>query len=112
AVHTNDEVGNLGNAVNRMAASLERRQDELQQAKNTLSAVIDASPVAISCSDLDRRIVLWNRAAERLYGYTAEEAVGAPVKVVPPGGGRESHMLFQRAVSGETLRDVYVRRVR
>jgi diguanylate cyclase (GGDEF)-like protein/PAS domain S-box-containing protein len=112
AVHTNDEAGNLANAFNRMAASLERRQDELQQAKDTLSAVIDASPVAISCSDLDRRIVLWNRAAEQLYGFTAEEAVGAPVKVVPPGSGRESHILFERARSGETIRDVQVKRVR
>jgi diguanylate cyclase (GGDEF)-like protein/PAS domain S-box-containing protein len=112
AVRTRDEVGSLASTFNRMAVSLEQRQGEVQQAKNTLSAVIDASPVAISCSDLDRRIVLWNRAAERLYGYTAEEAVGAPVKVVPPGGGRESHLLYQRAVSGETLRDVYVRRMR
>src|SRR6202011_3433368 len=111
-VHTNDEVGNLANAFNRMAASLERRQDELQQAKDTLAAVIDASPVAISCSDLDRRMVLWNRAAEQLYGFTAEEAVGAPVKVVPPGSGRESHILFERARSGETLRDVQVKRKR
>src|ERR1700730_6251415 len=112
AVHTNDGVGNLAQAFNRMAASLERRQDELQQAKDTLSAVIDASPVAISCSDLDRRIVLWNRAAEQLYGFTAEEAVGAPVKVLPPGSGRESHILFERARSGETIRDVQVKRVR
>jgi diguanylate cyclase (GGDEF)-like protein/PAS domain S-box-containing protein len=112
AVRTRDEVGNLADAFNHMAASLERRQDELQQAKDTLAAVIDASPVAISCSDLDRRMVLWNRAAERLYGFTAEEAVGAPVKVVPPGSGRESHILFERARSGETIRDVQVKRVR
>jgi PAS domain S-box-containing protein len=34
------------------------------------------------------------------------------VKVVPPGSGRESHILFERARSGETIRDVQVKRVR
>src|SRR5262249_23188606 len=44
-VKTNDEFGNLSEAFNRMAASIERRQFELQESKNTLAAVIDASPV-------------------------------------------------------------------
>jgi diguanylate cyclase (GGDEF)-like protein/PAS domain S-box-containing protein len=111
-VRTGDEVERLADAFNRMAASLERRRDEMQQARDTLSAVIDASPVAISCSDLHRRIVLWNRAAERLYGYTAEEAVGALIKVVPPGWGAGSHRLFERARKGETVRDQQVKRKR
>src|SRR5262249_59716415 len=42
-VKTNDEFGNLAEAFNRMAASIERRQFELQESKNTLAAVIDAS---------------------------------------------------------------------
>jgi PAS domain S-box-containing protein len=46
--------------------------------------VIDASPVGIACSDLDRGIALWNRAAENLYGYTAAEAIGTSVQIVPP----------------------------
>ena len=61
---------------------------EVRQAKDTLAAVIDASPVAIVCSDLDRRIVLWSRAAEQMFGYTAEEALGRPTKLVPPEGQR------------------------
>ena len=52
-----------------MAVSLERRQDEVLQSKKTLAAVIDASPVSIVCSDLDRRIMLWNRAAEATFGH-------------------------------------------
>jgi diguanylate cyclase (GGDEF)-like protein/PAS domain S-box-containing protein len=112
AVRTRDEVGNLAGVFNHMAVSLEQRQSEMQQAKDTLAAVIEASPVAISCSDLDRRMVLWNRAAEQLYGYTAEEVVGAPIKVIPPGSGRESYVLYQRALSGEIIRDVQVKRRR
>src|SRR5580704_12578247 len=112
AVHTRDEVGNLADTFNRMATSLERRQYEAQQSNDTLSAVIDASPVAIVCSDLDRRIMLWSRAAEQLYGYTAEQTIGTPIKIVPPDGRAESRALYERARSGESIRDVEVRRRR
>jgi diguanylate cyclase (GGDEF)-like protein/PAS domain S-box-containing protein len=112
AVCTEDEVGNLADAFNRMAVSLERRQDEVLQSKDTLSAIIDASPVAIVCSDLDRRIMLWSRAAELLYGYSAEEAIGTLVKIVPPEGSAESLSLYQRARCGETIRDVQAKRRR
>jgi diguanylate cyclase (GGDEF)-like protein/PAS domain S-box-containing protein len=112
AVKTRDEVGNLAQTFNQMAASLERRQFEVQESKNTLSAVIDASPVAIACSDLDRRIILWNFAAEKLYGYTADEAVGTSIQIVPPDGRAESLAMYQRARSGETVRDVEVKRQR
>jgi diguanylate cyclase (GGDEF)-like protein/PAS domain S-box-containing protein len=112
AVRTRDEVGNLADTFNRMAVSLERRQYEVQQSNDTLSAVIDASPVAIVCSDLDRRIMLWSRAAEQLYGYTAEQTIGTPIKIVPPDGRAESRALYERARSGESIRDVEVRRRR
>jgi diguanylate cyclase (GGDEF)-like protein/PAS domain S-box-containing protein len=112
AVRTRDEVGNLAYTFNRMAMSLERRQYEVQQSNDTLSAVIDASPVAIVCSDLDRRIMLWSRSAEQLYGYTAEETIGTPIKIVPPEGKAASRALYERARSGESIRDVEARRRR
>ena len=119
AIRTRDEVGDLAGTFNRMADSLERRQDEatrsadeVRQARTTLAAVIDASPVAIVCSDLDRKVMLWNRAAEQLYGYTAEEVIGTEVKMIPPEGRMESLALYQRARSGETVRDVERKRVR
>src|SRR5262249_25543482 len=84
AVCSRDEVGALATTFNAMAASLEIRHGELiaareaasseavkrarleqmeRQAKETLAAVIDASPVAIVCSDLERMVVVWSRAA-------------------------------------------------
>jgi diguanylate cyclase (GGDEF)-like protein/PAS domain S-box-containing protein len=111
-IKTNDEVGNLAEAFNRMAASIERRQFELQESKNTLAAVIDASPVAIACSDMERRIVLWNRAAEELYGYSATEAIGSKVQIVPAEGEAESLQMYQRARNGETIRDLELLRQR
>jgi diguanylate cyclase (GGDEF)-like protein/PAS domain S-box-containing protein len=112
AVRTRDEVGNLADTFNRMASALERRQYEVQQSNDTLSAVIDASPVAIVCSDLDRRIMLWSRSAEKLYGFTAEQTIGTPIKIVPPEGRVESRALYERARSGESIRDVEATRRR
>jgi diguanylate cyclase (GGDEF)-like protein/PAS domain S-box-containing protein len=112
AVSTRDEVGNLADAFNRMASSLERRQLEVQQSNDTLSAVIDASPVAIVCSDLDRRIMLWSRAAEDLYGYTAAQTIGTAIKTVPPDARAESLALYERARNGESIRDVETKRRR
>jgi PAS domain S-box-containing protein len=112
AVKSDDEVGNLADAFNCMAESIEHRQFELQESRNTLAAVIDASPVGIVCSDLDRRIALWNRAAEKLYGYTAAEAIGTSVQIVPPEGEAESLEMYQRARSGETIRNKEVLRLR
>jgi len=133
AVATQDEVGALAHTFNTMAASLEARHRELdlarevasaeaierarleqmeRQAKETLAAVIDASPVAIVCSDPQRRIVLWSRAAEQIFGYSAEETLGSRTKLVPPEAAAQSQAMFERCLTGETIRDVEVKRRR
>jgi diguanylate cyclase (GGDEF)-like protein/PAS domain S-box-containing protein len=55
---------------------------------------------------------LWSRSAERLYGYTAEQTVGTPIKIVPPEGRAESLALYERARNGESIREVEARRRR
>jgi diguanylate cyclase (GGDEF)-like protein/PAS domain S-box-containing protein len=113
------EFGRLGEAFNRMASSMERRRaarieriDDLQRAKNTLDAVIDASPIAIVCSDLERRLIVWNRAAEDMYGYTEAEVLGQKVRVVPPELIDESIGLHARACAGEIVPAIETTRVR
>jgi diguanylate cyclase (GGDEF)-like protein/PAS domain S-box-containing protein len=133
AVNTQDEVGALANTFNAMAASLEARHRDIdlareaasaeaierarleqmeRQAKETLAAVIDASPVAIVCSNLERDVVLWNRAAEQIFGYTAQETMGKRTMLIPPDAVAESQTLFKRCIHGETIRDLEVRRKR
>ena len=118
-VQANGEVGLLAASFNQMAAALQQREedasraaDDLKQAKDTLSAVIDASPVAIVCSDLDRRIFLWNKAAERIFGYTAEEAIGQQAREMPPPVDSMIVGLVKRALAGEIVRDLHLRRLR
>ena len=118
-VTSKDEVGALADTFNQMAASLERWQDEVrrnaaevQETKDTLSAVIDASPSAIVCTDLDHKLILWNHAAELIYGYSELEAVGHRVKIVPAEELAASQRLYDRAIAGEIVRYVEVRRQR
>jgi PAS domain S-box-containing protein len=49
---------------------------ELQEQKRYFESLLEISPAAIVITDLDSKIVSWNPAAERLFGYTADEAVG------------------------------------
>jgi diguanylate cyclase (GGDEF)-like protein/PAS domain S-box-containing protein len=119
AVQTRDEVGALADNFNRMAVALERRDDEvrsaadeLRQATDTLAAVIDASPVAIVCSDVNRHLVLWSGGAEQIFGYAAADVLGERTKLIPQGEEAVSQGLFDRAFRGETIRDVQVRRRR
>lgn len=101
-----DECGQLAQSFNDMALSIERRESELRKTKNTLSAIIDASPVAIACSGPDDRIILWNQAAEHIFGYSAGEMLGKRGMLIPPQKDAEARGLFTRASTGEVVRDL------
>jgi two-component system cell cycle sensor histidine kinase/response regulator CckA len=114
------ELGDLGRSFDRMAASLDDRQRELEgtaaaarENYETLQAVITASPVAIVVLDRERRTILWPPAAERLFGWKADEIVGqVQPPYIPPDDRQGSSDLTGRALAGERLADVEVRRVR
>ena len=55
---------------------------EINEAISRLAAIVEASEDAIYARTLDGTITYWNPAAERLYGYTAQEALGEPVTML------------------------------
>jgi len=52
--------------------------------RTRLAAIVDSSEDAIIGKDLDGVITAWNKGAEHMYGYTAEEALGKPISIIVP----------------------------
>ncbi len=56
-----------------------------------LSALIEAIPDAIIAADARGKILLWNNAAGRIFGFTKEEAIGQSLNLIIPERFRERH---------------------
>jgi len=89
----------------------ERAERALRTANEQLAAVIHSSPLAIYTLDPASTVLTWNRAAEALYGWRAEEVIGRPLPTI--GQDVEDHgRLRDRVIRGEALRGVEVTRRR
>lgn len=77
-----------------------RRQTEeaLLETTNTLQTMIESSPLGIIAIDSECKITVWNPAAERIFGWQADEVLGHPLPHIPPGYEAEAkakqHELF------------------
>ncbi|MGA8304707.1 MAG: PAS domain S-box protein, partial [Candidatus Acidiferrales bacterium] len=72
-----------------------------QDAQFRYAAIVESSNDAIVSKTLDGIIVSWNAAAERLFGYSSEEAVGSPITIlVPPELRDEESLLVERLRMG------------
>lgn len=80
------------------------REAALAEARR-LATVVESSTEAVVAIGRDGRIESWNRAAEELYGWTADEALGQPfAMILPPEEAERGAALFARLLSGEALR--------
>ncbi len=80
----------------------ERKQAE--RAALLWSAIVDSSDDAIISKDLNGIITSWNKSAERVFGYTAEEAIGKPITIViPPDRLSEEPTILSRLKRGERV---------
>jgi PAS domain S-box-containing protein len=97
-----DEQGNAeGWIASLLDVSEQKRSEQIQQ---QLANIVDSSDDAIMSTDLDGRIVSWNRGAMRLFGYSAEQAVGMPItKLIPPELPDEAPKLLGRIRYGEYI---------
>jgi len=87
-----------------------RQSDELRL---QLAAIVDSSEDAILSVTLDGVILSWNSAAEKLYGYTAEEIMGKPVSMlVPADRSREFEEILTRIRRGDALEQFEALRAR
>ncbi len=69
-----------------------------------LAAIVESSADAIVSKTLDGIVTSWNRAAERLFGYAAEEMLGRPIAVLAaPGRETEMPAILERICRGERI---------
>ena len=82
-----------------------RRRQSAEAAMQLLGAIVDSSDDAIISKDLNGVITSWNKSAERLFGYTAEEAVGRSVAdlLIPADRQDEEPNILQRLARGERV---------
>ncbi|HXH45573.1 MAG TPA: PAS domain S-box protein [Bradyrhizobium sp.] len=120
-VDASGETGVLARAFARMVeetraktAALEREIEEHRRTEaarshhaareSLFSAAVESSDDAIVMQTLDAVITGWNPAAERLYGYTAEEAIGKPTSIiVPPDRRAHGKDYLGRIARGEPI---------
>jgi len=68
------------------------------------AAIVESSDDAIITKDRDAVITSWNPAAERMYGYSAEEAIGTPISIlIPPDRAGEERRILDQVLKGERV---------
>lgn len=97
-----NESGELIGAVNMLVDLTERAIAD--EAKQHLSAIVESSQDAIVSKDLNGVIKSWNKGAERLFGYSAEEAIGNPIyMLIPEDHLDEEPRILERIRKGERV---------
>jgi PAS domain S-box-containing protein len=113
-----DADGKLAGAVLTFRDVSERRLREQEKAQQhltarLLAAIVESSDDAIISKSLDGRIESWNTAAERLFGYPAEQAVGRHISlVIPPERIGEEDQIVASLKAGRRIEHFETERVR
>lgn len=85
---------------------------QLRTTRDTLQAIIRYSPLAILVYDTDGIVELWSPTAERLYGWTADEAVGKFVLTIGPAQRAQFEESIAQVRQGKVIINQQVRRLR
>ena len=87
-----------------------RRQAE--EMLRRLAAIVESSQDAIIGKDLACRITSWNKGAERMFGYSASEAIGRDISILEAGGrSDEAHRMMEELKAGRLIKDCETVRV-
>jgi PAS domain S-box-containing protein len=83
---------------------------ELRSSQHYLQGIIDSSPTAIITIDRDGKVVSWSKAAEKIFGWSEQEAEGSVVPFVSSEKMEGFKRLVDQAFAGKRLKDVEIER--
>lgn len=107
-----DEPGSSGEAIVLAGIDVSGQQHE-DEARARLATIVDSSDDAILSKTLGGIITSWNRGAERIFGYTAEEAIGRSMQMlVPARHEADEQQILARIRAGEPVRHFETVRLR
>jgi PAS domain S-box-containing protein len=105
-----DDAGRLEGAVNILVDITDRKGAERTNA--LLGAIVESSDDAIVSKSLDGVIQTWNAGAERIFGYSADEAIGRHITlIIPPDMHDEEQVILSRLRRGERIEHYETTRV-
>ncbi len=91
----------------------ETHSEQAEISSIRLAAIIESSDDAIISKDLDGIITSWNRGAEKMFGYSAQEAIGKPMMTfIPPERAHEEAEILARIARGGSVNHLETVRVR
>ena len=98
-------IGASGKAIGVCGVALDiTARKSAEHAQALLAGIVESSDDAIISKTLDGKILSWNARAERLFGYSASEAIGSPITlIVPPHRADEEEELLERLRRGERI---------
>lgn len=97
-----DAFGDVTGAINMLMDITE--QKETDSARASLGAIVECSDDAIISKDLKGVIRSWNDGARRMFGYTADEAIGRHISMlIPLDRHNEEPMILERLIRGERI---------
>jgi len=106
-----DDSGKLVGAVNMLMDISDRKKAEAYEER--LASIVKSSDDAIISMDAQGVIQTWNKGAQRLFGYEAEEIIGKPVSALyPPDRREEELVILDRIKSGEHIESYETMRLR
>ncbi|MGH8701272.1 MAG: EAL domain-containing protein, partial [Burkholderiales bacterium] len=107
-----EQLSQANRELSERVSAQQRAEEVLRQTSQKFETLIDASPVSIMARDQNLRIVKWNAAAERMFGWTEREVLGGPVPFVPPELEDEAVALRKQLLRGESITDLETVRMR
>lgn len=101
-----NELGDMGHAFNSMAEQIQRTSEALRENSESLQTIIQTSPLAMIKIDTAENVVMWNPAAEVIFGWSEAEAWGRPLRTFPSDKRAEASAIYEALQQHQSLTNI------